>query len=373
MRKPYSRRTRRRPSAALTFLVLAIVLLLFFVIGGISEINNVSAPYDRATQGSFQVQAVVVADQSNLLGSQLEDLLITMPQLDRMTLESRLGALVKEASVEEMTARGLANPRSKDQLKQTFVQVMSYRASALEKINSGVEGLLGIQPSSASTFVSTYGSRPARSSTGLNLQQLSPALAAQDLGVARALVLKADQRYEKVIGDLKTLLGASKLPKSDWSVDSQRLRLSSAMTLASSLASSSTLAPVERLVLTTVRVNPIAIPVPTASSTASSAPNGLVLPPTSSVSVSPVISNEGNVVVSNAKVTLSFVRLTGSVTKTVSKYVSLGPNRSVTLSSIGFKTVPGQTYDLTVSILAPSEQVNPSSTQIQSLIQIAPS
>ncbi len=373
MRRSHSGRARRRPSPALTFLVLAIALVLFFIIGGISEINNVSGAYNRATQGSFQVQAAVVADQSNLLGTQLENLLITMPQLDRITLESRLGALAREASTDETTAKGLANPISKNQLKQTFVQVMSYRASALEKIRSGVDGLLGLQSIKAFALDSTYGSSPTRSITGSNLQQLSLVSAAQDLVAASALLSKADQRYAKLAGDLKALLGSSKLPKSVWGAASQHLSLSSATPLVSSLASSSSLAPVERLVLTTVRVNPIAIPVPSTSTVGLSASNGLVLPPTSSVALSPVVSNEGNMVVSNAKVTLSFTGLTGNVTKTVSRYVSLAPNRSLTLSSIGFKTKPGQSYQLTVSILPPSEQVNLSSTQFQSLIQIAPS
>ena len=139
--------------------------------------------------------------------------------------------------------------------------------------------------------------------------------------------------------------------------DAQLWAAGPATTLVSELTSSPSLAPRPEVVLlpSTVAVMPTSVPRVT--------PGGAsVVPPTTTLGVSVVVADRGNMPLDRALVSARVVPQGPGTVSASSVNVALEPSSTVAVTLPTLSVAPGDSYTLTVSVLPPAGQANLATT-----------
>jgi hypothetical protein len=185
---------------------------------------------------------------------------------------------------------------------------------------------------------------------------------------AGALLTQSDRNYHLARVALRQARGHGRLPVSVWVTQSQEWQPATVNNTVDQLASSPSLASAPRLALSTVRLTPQVLP--------AIAGANAVLPPTSTLSVTAVMTNLGTVDEPRASVEFTLTPEAGStstVPVSITRREALGTGTSGVLPAVSFKVKPGQQYQLSVAIDLPAGQTDVSQTSQSEDLQIAPS
>jgi hypothetical protein len=270
--------------------------------------------------------------------------------------------VVQQASDQATGAGMLATPRTPRNLGGQLAEVFAARARAVSQLRSALDGLLGMHPLPVAGG-SHSGSTDAAAPTLLTFMQATNRITA-----AGQLLARSDQEYEGVRHDLAGSAAHAKIPSSVWITNAAVWQIGSVATQVDLVASSTSLSATHRLVLRTVRLTPQALP----AVNGTVPPNVSVLSPTSKVEVSVVLANLGTVDEPHASVTFALTRQTTGKTVLQTRTTSLAAAGSLTLPGVIFTVKPGHTYQLTVSVVLPSNEPSGVGSTLTKLLQIAP-
>jgi hypothetical protein len=307
---------------------------------------------------------------------QLNQMVAVMPAMTRPMLQQQLDELVGATAAEASAAKGLSPPVPGGGIDQLFSTVMVARARAVAQLRSTVDGLLGMAPLAVP---GSPGGLPASGATGA---LLTTSQAATQLASVGAAMLEADHSYAAFQTACRHIAGNPSVPASAWVARPAAWSPGATTVLANLLGSSRTLAVVNALQLSAVNVEPAALPSPSSlgsgsgsnkssgGTTPNPGPNGCasstsalvgapavaVIPPTKKLSVTTVVCNAGDVSVRSVGVSVVLAQ-TGQVatlSRTTSLSLAAGGSQAVVMH--GFAVVPGDTYTLTVTLVAPPGQ-----------------
>lgn len=354
------RRSRRRSRSGRLVLLLAAAVVLALLIGGLTQISSQSHGYDNGANRSLAALGSVAATESSVSATSLRHLWDTMPGLTRPALQSDLDALVGQTAAQSAAATRAAAAAPAGSLPARFAAVFAERAQALTAVRSAIDGLLGMHPLPVVGLATTVA--VASTPTLLSATQATNRIAG-----AGAALIGADRVYRSVRVDLAHAAGRAHLPASTWVSQAQTWQLGAVAEQVDLLAASTTLAATQDLQLQTVRLVPPALP--TAAGTASGTS---VLSPTSTVSVTVVLTNLGSVDEPHAKVQFSLAPLTGGATVTRARRAGVAAGGSVTLDTVTFTVKPGHAYQLAVAIVLPPGQQSSAGTSVSQVLEIAP-
>lgn len=365
------RPSRRRATAPVVLALVAVAVVVALLLAGIADVGARSGPYYQAVDRSFAAQAGQLVERSNRTGARLRTLLATLPspQAQRTTVQWTLDTLVSDADAQSRSAALLASPPPADGAGPALASVFAGRALALEELRSGVDGLLGMAPL---PVPSGPGSAPSPTA----VPTLKPAgWATAMLTRAGARLQRADRAYVALGRSLAAAPGRPRLPRSAWVPDAAAWASGPVAALVAQLAASASLAPVHRLSLVTeaTRLDPGALPPAPAVSGSTAPPAGVsVLPPTSSLQVTAVVANDGNVAEQHAQVSASLQAQGASSSTSVQRQVEVGSGGSVAVVLPRLAVQPGTTYTLTLAVRSPAAQSDRSSLEQQVAVQVAP-
>jgi hypothetical protein len=335
-------------------------LVLALLIGGFMQISRQSHAYDQSVNRSLAAQGRIVASESSATAARFRHLLATMQSLDRRTLQAELDAAVEQAGDQYSQAQRAAGSADSGSLAGQLVSVFSDRVHAVRDVRAAIDGLLGMHPLPVAG-ASVQDSQTA-SPTLLTSTQTTDQFAAAGFALARS-----DAVWRAVRAGARHSRGGYRLPSSAWITDPQTWQLGAVAEQVDLLAASPSLAAVHGLTLQTVRLTPPALP-----AAATTAPGVSVLTPTTSISVTVVVSNLGSVDEPNSTVQFALAPQTGGSAVTSTRHAAVPSGGSVTLDTVTFNVKPGSTYQLTVAIQLPAgEAANGTITATQTL-QIAP-
>jgi hypothetical protein len=354
------RRSRRRSIRRRLVPAIIALVIVGVLVGGLAEVSRQSTSFNDGTNRSLAAQGAVVAEQSNVTSAQLRQVMADMDTLDRHALQTDLDSLVQQTAAQAALAQRAAGSGPAGSLSDRFAAVFIDRAQAVHEVQAAVDGLLGMHPlaitgaSSSATEVSTP--------TLLTSTQATDRMAA-----AGALLVRADESYRALRGALARAGGHARLPASVWVTNAQMWQLGAVAEQVDLVAASASLSVVHHLVLQTVRLTPPALP------TAVPLPPGTsALTPTSTVSVTVVLSNLGSVDEPHAGVRFSLQRQGAPAPVTLTRRAAVAADSSLTLATVTFSVRPGHSYQLTVSILLPTGQTSTANTSVTQVLQIAP-
>ncbi len=393
---PTQRRRKRRRGFRLALGLIPLAVVVALVWGGVAEVGRASSSFDASSNRSFVAQGRIVALESNRSAAEMRSVVgaLGSSTLGRVSVEVRLDALVSQTADQSGRASFISPPASRV-AGQMFVDAMELRARAVVLFRSAIDGLLGSTPSTPAGAYARSGGQPRVSPSGAaNSGVLIPSsTATARILSAGALLIRSDRDYALSRRWLKGSAGHATLPVSRWVERSVTWGLGPVSALVQDVANSPTLSAQHALALTTVRVDPPAVPALTApqSSTQSGSaavtsnpsatvgsnqPTGTgapsVIPPTSSLAVTAVVDNTGNVTETGVSVTATLQRTGSSRSAGEHELISLRPGGSVAVAFPTFKVTTGDSYTLTVSVSAPDiQQLSAGLTQLFSL-QIAP-
>jgi hypothetical protein len=354
------RRARRRSISRRLVFALSGAVILALIIGGFTQVSRQSGAYNQGVVRSLVAQGTVIANQSAATSAQVRRLLADMETLDRRTLQSALDGVVDDTADQAAQAKLAAGSAAASQLGGRLASVFSDRALAMHDVRSAVDGLLGMHPlpvAGASVAGQIIDTAPLLTST-----QATDRMAAAGLLLARA-----DSTYRAVRLEVRRDRGHYRLPASVWISNPQTWQLGALAEQIDLIGTSGSLAVVHDLTLQTVRLDPPALP--TAVSTAQGTS---VLSPTSSITITVVLSNLGSVDEAHAVVQFSLAPQSGGSSVTTVRRVAVRSGGSVTLDTVSFAVKPGNTYQLTVSVVPPAGQAPTANGVVSQTLQIAP-
>ncbi|HMD44706.1 MAG TPA: hypothetical protein VKG43_01000 [Acidimicrobiales bacterium] len=353
---PLDRRRRARRSNLATWIpaVLVGVLVASLLVGGVLGVHRASGAARRTVDRSFATGAAVVVDGSNVEGSRLNQLLQSMPAMDRQTLELSLDQLVAASAAQSSSAATLARGKTPAGVDQALAHVMATRAAAAAALRRSVDRLLSMSPWPVA------GAPATAARTG---PPISTAEATAELSAVDAELAGADADYAALRHRLWLAGGSGRLPPSVWVADPHLWESGPLATLVDEIATSPTLAPDHHLGITTVRVDPAAVP---PANGPPPVPPGLpsisVLPPTSAIDVTAVVSNAGNLDETGVVVSTTLAPVgapaTGSTTESAQRVLDLAAASSQVVAFRPLAARPGTDYLLTVAISAPPSQAD---------------
>ena len=360
-RRPRRRARRRSPARPITLLIAAVIVLAF-IVGGLTQVSRQSQGYDANSDRSLAAQGTVVADQSNATSSTVRTLINGLQSQSRQGLQAELDSAVQQTADESARAGLAAGISPLGSVATEFATVFAERAQSMTQLRGAVDGFLGMQP------LSPAGAPPdADATTAGSAALLSATQATNRIAAAGALLSRSDALYRSVRRSLGTDAGHGRLPRSVWVTDPQLWQLGSVATQVDLLATSSTLAATHDVVLRTVRLSPPALPAP------QGVPAGVsVLSPTSQLGVTVVLTNQGSADEPHVSVHFSLAIEPSGVTKTQVRSTPIALGGSVTLPGVVFRVTPSTTYLLTVQVIPPAGQTLTSGTELQSELQVSP-
>jgi len=374
---PLDRRRRRRPLGTIIVSLVLAALALFLLIGGAAEVGRQSRPYQADIDRSYASQGTVVVNDSNASAAQFDKLVAAMPQMARRQLQEQLDALVADTTEQADDAAGLSPPAPAQGLDRAFAGVMASRALAVSHLRSALDGLLGMAP------LPLAGAAPAPTSSSPGAGATSVLLpsdrVASSLSSVGTLLRTADRDYATLRHQFRLAPGSARVPSSVWVHNAQFWSPGPVQTLVASLTASSTLAPLHRLQLLTVRLTPAAVPpigTPSSSSGAAGTSSGQVsvIPPTDRLVVEAIVADYGNVGETNVVVSAQTQPQGATGTPaSASATVSLEPGASIAVALPALKVEPGATYGLTVAVAAPPSQSNRSGLNGVYTVAVGPS
>ena len=334
-------------------------VVLFLLVGGLASVGRSSGPYHRSIARSFGSQASVVVAQSNTVGRELGQLVSQMPTLQRTELATGLDAVVGGAQAVASDAAGIAAPAPGGPSSADFVAAMQSRATATERLRSAVDGLLSITPgtgTAAPAPVSVDGAIRAITAVGQEL-------------------VAADRSYRNARSAFAKVSGGSRLPASVWVNNPVLWQAGVVATTVDELSSAPALAPVVDVQIVAVALDPPVLPPAPAVPGQPQGPllpaGSEAIPPSCTVAVTAVVRNQGSVAVARVPVRASVQPVSGGAPFVVQKTVSLSPSGSVAVTLPMLAVTPGDTYTLTVTLVAPAGQSGPVG-QVSGTISVAP-
>jgi hypothetical protein len=359
------RRSRRRSRTGRLVVLVGLLVAVAVLIGGLAHVGPQSGPFDAHINRSFAAQGAVLAQESNATGTSVRRLMATMPQEDRLTLQADLDDAVAQTSDQATGAAALA---TKGGVQNQFAAVFADRARAVTQVRSAVDGLLGLTP------LAVAGSPGAGGSAAGTPTLLSSTQATDRIAAAGRLLAGADRSYQEVRHALAGLAGHAMLPASKWITSADIWQIGPVAAQVDLVAASSTLRTTHELVLSAVGITPPALPSPTGAVT----PGVSMISPTTRVTLTVVLTNDGSVDEPHAAVTFTLTPVpatAGAVTTpaTATRTSSLAASRSVTLEAVTFHVKPGTSYQLAVAVAIPAGQTAAAGTSVSQVLQIAPS
>jgi hypothetical protein len=360
-RRPH-RRARRRSSGRPITLLIAAVVVLAILVGGLTQVARQSAGYDANSDRTLAAQGTVAADQSNATAVTVGRIVDELPTQTRQGLQAMLDSAVQQASDEAARAQLAAGSTPLGAVATRFVAVFAERSQAVAELRSAIDGFLGMQPIAAA-------GAPAGGATtsagGAAL--LSAAQATDRITAAGALLSHSDALYRSVQRSLATTAGHGKLPPSVWVTHPQVWQPGSVATQVDLVATSSTLAATHYVVLRTVRLSPPALPTPQGS------PGGVsVISPTSRIGVTVVLANQGASDEPHVSVRVTLANQATGATSSQVQTTSLALGASVTLPDVRMRVQTSTGYLLTVQIIPlPTGQTITVGTATQQVLRVA--
>ncbi len=361
---PVDRRRRRARPATVVGIAL-VVLVLALLVGGLVRVGAVSTSYWRSVDRSYAAQGAVVVDQSNQTAGDLRRLLAGWTSQTRRALESTLDLLVRTTDQQAQAAAALSPPEPWGSLGPRFAAVLADRARAAADLRSAVDGLLGMAPLPIQT---AQGATNPETGGANGSVVLTASQAASALGRVGALLEQADRTYGRVRHGFARAPGGARLPASRWVRNTAGWSSGPALTAAEQLAGAPKLAARHQVVLVPTAIDVTPAPVPTPGASAGAA----TLPPTSSLRVTVVVANDGNVGEHGLVVTASVQPAAGGRTSQRTASVALAPGAS---EAVGLGVVPivaGRSYQLTVAVTPPAGEVPGSTTSRTFAVKVAP-
>ncbi len=363
-RRPRRRARRRSPALPIVLLVAAVVVLALLV-GGLTQVSRQSQGYDANSNRSLAAQGAVVADQSNTTASQVRHLIDRLQGQDRQVLQASLDTAVQETARQSARADLAAGSAPSGSVAGEFAAVFAERARSMIELRDAVDGFLGMRPIPPVGIPAAH-SATAPSAAG-QAALLSATQATDRIAGAGALLSRSDSLYRSVRRSLASAVGHAGLPKSVWVTDSQLWRVGTVAAQVDLMATSPTLAPTHYVLLRTVRLTPPALPpAPGASASVS------ILSPTSLLGVTVVVGNDGSSEEPHASVRFTLANQSSGVTATQVESTALALGASVALPPANFRVKPGTTYELTVAVVPPAGQTQAAGTVVQQALQVAP-
>src|SRR5271168_3829730 len=361
-RRPRRRGRRRSPARPVTLLIAAVVVLAVLV-GGLTQVSRQSQGYDVNSDRALAAQGTVAADQSNATSVTVRKILNDLPTQTRQGLQATLDGAVQQTGLEAARAQVASGSTPLGTVATQFAAVFADRAEAMTQLRAAVYGYLGMQPIPPAN-APAGGDAPAASGT---TPILSATQATNRIAAAGALLTRSDALYRSVRRSLAAAPGHSTLPPSVWVTDPQVWQLGSVATQVDLVATSPTLTATHYVVLRTVRLNPPALPTPPGASA-----NVSVISPTSHISVTVVLANQGSSNEPHVMVRVSLEDQTSGATTNQVRTTSLALAASVTLPDVTLRVKPSTSYLLTVQVVPPTGQTLLAGTATQVPLQVAP-
>ena len=336
-----ARRSRRRSTRSTVGIVLGLVGVL--ALGGLAVNGVVSAASDSPSyveliNRSFVAQANVVVSRQQGQSTELTRVLRRAPGMSRRELSASLDALMVATDADATAADNSLPPNPTDNLGQRFVQVIRERSLAVHVLGLTIERLLGIAVTRPGT--TTPQVRPL----------LTTSVATARLSGAGAALVAADQAVGPLRAAFARAPGHSLLHHSVFVADRSSMSASAMSALVADLESSSTLAIVHQLELTSVALRPSALPTSTATTTN--------LPPTTSLLVTALLHDAGTVTEPGIVVTATLTPVTGGRPSSVRSVGTIQPGGSLSLLLPRMPLTPGTTMTLTITVGTPPGQAD---------------
>jgi hypothetical protein len=337
------------------------LVVVAILVGGLTMVSRQSGPFDTSLNRSFASAGGVVADQSNVTGSDLRQLMKGLPTAGRLQLQSGLDAIVQRSAQQSTQAASVTDATGGGTRAQ-FASVFSDRAAAALQVREALDGLLGLHPLPVAGAPQVTGAS-TRAPTLLSTSEATSRMTA-----AGALLERADATYRSVRRALARSAGHARLPASAWVTNEAVWQFDAVATQVEDASTSATLATTHKVQIRTVRISPPALPSPTGVTS----PSSSTLSPTHQLGVSVVISNLGSVDETRVTVQFTLTSLSASLTSTVTRSSAVPTGRSVALNPVVFAVKPGQGYQLTVAVVLPAGQSDLTNTSVTQALLIAP-
>lgn len=367
---PPSRRRRRalRPRASVLAAALAAALVIGLVIGGLVRIGAQSRGYWRQIDRSYAATAAPLVLSSDRLGSQLRREMPAMPGQARLAAEQVLDTLVDRSAAQSAQATAMADPSPANGVAAEVADAFSERAQAMAELRTALDRLLQMAPLPRAGATGTAVAAVTDPPPALSLRAAQRALS----GIG-ALLREADRSYATARRTLRADPGRASLPRSAWTVRPSVWAATPVAELVGALVASPTLAARHELVLLdrTLALTPAPIP-----ANATTSPGSAVVPPTSSLRLSVVVADEGNVgarhVSVHAVATPQSGAAAGRAPSARSARLTVAPGGSVAVDLGPLAVRPGTIYSVRVSLSPPPGEVAGAVTSDAFVLDVAP-
>lgn len=345
--------------------LVAAAVAAFFLIGGVAKIGAGSAPYHRSVNGSFAAQGAVLADQSNRSAVALRGLLgaLAVPGLERAQLQHRLDSLVSETATQATVADRAMQPAPEAGAGEALASALAARAQATAQLQSAVYGLLGLQPSDV--IGAPGSSSPGGGTTVASPPLVPPSQVAADMARVGSLLTASDRYYAAARLRLRQVRARPILPPSAWVPATGSWGPARVGALVAQLDGSPTLRAVHELALVGFRLQPAVLPA-VGGSTAS------IVPPTSSLRVTTIVSNLGNVAEPGVVVSATVQEVGSGTTRSTRRTLDLPAGGSDVEILAPLAVRAGSSYVLTVSVVPAAGGTSASPLVRTTTITVAP-
>ncbi|MHB1517745.1 MAG: hypothetical protein ACYCYQ_05600 [Acidimicrobiales bacterium] len=297
----------------------------------------------------------------------------------RLTLQQGLDQAVADTAAQVRASVALTPPPPEFAIDQRLVAIMTDRAIATRRLRSAIDGLLGMEPLPVANSPLPVG------------KLISVSQASTEMTATGALFVGADAGYQDLVRSIADRRLPIRIPRSVWvpspAVDAP-LGPNRLGTTASLLAGSSSLAPVNLMVITALGLDPPSIAtgapgvIGQGCSRAQSTGPGTsptVVPSTGTLTVAATVTNCGNVAEAGIAIVQSLALADPLGTRPPPAdargsrnqvSVSVQPGASVAPALPSLVVSSGHRYLLTVSVATPAGQTNSAGSSQVLLLQI---
>ena len=342
-------------------LLIAVVVVLAIVVGGLTQVSRQSTAYDANSDRTLAAQGTVAADQSSATSAAVRQVVNDLPTQTRQGLQAALDGAVLQTNDEAARAQLAAGSTPLGSAATQLAAVFAERAQAVTQLRAAVYGFLGMQPTAPADAPAS----DATAATG-RTALLSATVATNRIAAAGALLSHADALYRSVRTTLAAAPGHGRLPPSVWVTHPQVWQLGSVAAQVDLVATSPTLAATHDVVWRTVRITPPALPTPQGTPPAVS-----VISPTSRIGVTVVVANQATSNEPHVSVRVTLADQTTGATTTQVRTTPLPLGASVTLPTVTMRVKPSTSYVLMVQVVLPPGQTLTDHTEFQQTLQVA--
>jgi hypothetical protein len=132
------RRARRRSPARPVILLLAALIVLALLIGGLAKVSRQSQGYDAASDRSLAAQGAVVVEQSDATAAQLRALMSGLSTQTHQGLQLGLDTAVQQTATESARADLTARSTALGAVGADFATVFADRAQSMSELRAAV-------------------------------------------------------------------------------------------------------------------------------------------------------------------------------------------------------------------------------------------